>query len=988
MARVVPRLRGRTRTIVALICVSLFVPLTSASASEPQGVVGVGDLVIARGEVRDIGTPGDVDSLRSITTPPIPGLHVSVRGGLLSVAADMSVPMPRTVIVGSGVVCARGRCDVPYMLRLTVFMVAPGIDAQAVVASIASPSPDRLAAGRATLFGDVELRDEVLVSLGTTEAPGGRSDALVLASTEHATLVGGFETLGLYQIRWPEAIDIDAAVRRIEQLQQVADVDPSTWGPVGTTATDPPGDWADDTLAATWPWDMIHAREAWDLTTGSTTKVGIVDAGVFGKHGDLNVSYDSPSQSRHGTHVAGVACAKADGHGIVGVAWGCPIIDGPYLDYSAQDTWLSVIAAAQDLIQRGAQVINISLGLNFYRDSDGFNRCATSDEATAAAQDQADRWAEPFKRMFATPAARSVVWTLSAGNNCVRSVQAALQQAGSAFDNVVIVSAVNSDSKLASFSNWGPEMVAAPGGVLTPPDGDGTTGVWSTSTQSCLVVFVCDSYETMAGTSQAAPVVAGIAALVADHHPDKTATEIAKCIRESVGPPITERSSLPGDRAADGRGPFANPTAGEVLSAGIVDATRAVTCESKPITTPVSTPALDVVQGVAFDHTGAVYIAGYTRGRMSGAPSFGQLDLFLQKHASNGTVQWVSQFGSAGSDGNVAVDVDGDAVYIVGSVDANMPADRSYGAVGSLDYVMRRYNAAGQLGWTTRFDLAAPGQSFRPVAIDATTAGVKVLTTQAGAYGQQSTSSSSDMDCWVWDFSTAGELVNVTRFGSPKTEGCSGIAVTPSGASVVSVNSDGVLPGPGERSFADQNNVAALVSVNPDGSLGWVRRIGDQAGSAAATSVAVSGNTVVLAGGAAGPINGATVREGWQDAYAQWYSLSGDLVGAARWGSGGIGGDTSATAAVTAVGDTAILAVIRQLTSPPPGNSAFDLTIVALSPGDIEHWVHPVGDCNLCFIGYRPSVAAGPSGKVASIYTTSTPTNSYDGWLTIFRAPS
>lgn len=86
-----------------------------------------------------------------------------------------------------------------------------------------------------------------------------------------------------------------------------------------------------------WPYTNTLTLRAWDKldAKGGTVKVGIVDAGrVYAKHEDLNVAqtFGGNIYRHHATHVGGLACAKANGRGVVGYSWGCPIVNSGWGD--------------------------------------------------------------------------------------------------------------------------------------------------------------------------------------------------------------------------------------------------------------------------------------------------------------------------------------------------------------------------------------------------------------------------------------------------------------------------------------------------------------------------------------------------------------------------------------------------------------------------------------------------------------------------------
>lgn len=502
-----------------------------------------------------------------------PGLSAALEGDsiVLQAAAAASPGSSMLTVAGEG--CIEENCDLP--LDVNVPLTVRDLEAPSEwLFDFTSPSPDRIAAGTPVGDDGTTLVDELLITLGSEEEPGFRTEADAVATSVEAVVSGGVEALGVYEIRWEVPQDLEARRAQLLADPAVSAVSDSNVGLVYTDR-EPSGDWSDDTSQATWPFEQIHAQQAWDVTQGSDVTVGIVDGGLaYSDHEDLNVvSTFAGSSAFHATHVAGLACARENGIGLVGVAWGCPIATAGVRSASDKDV---LLAAVEIALQSGARVVNMSLGYN-YRGTDT-DRCATAAQEQEKL-DAAANFKPAFRRMFSGPVGRAIVWTISAGNNCAVGVPSPWG-ANSDLENVITVAATNSDQKLASFSNFGQGVeVAAPGGVGVGNSGDGTVGLWSTGYEprcGLFEWFECGSYTTEYGTSMAAPVVAGIAALVRSAHPGYGAVETAECITETAGEEtgiVTEASPLPKDGHV--RHVTYSPT-----TLPIVDAAAAVECDT------------------------------------------------------------------------------------------------------------------------------------------------------------------------------------------------------------------------------------------------------------------------------------------------------------------------------------------------------------------------------------------------------------------------
>src|SRR5206468_7902629 len=107
--------------------------------------------------------------------------------------------------------------------------------------------------------------------------------------------------------------------------------------------------------------------------------IAIVDSGVDSLHSDLygSVATDlgancltgvcasdgAADDYGHGTHVAGIAAARAnDGLGIAGVAFEAPIIPVKVLDSTGSGTYAAIASGIIWATDQGARVINLSLG--------------------------------------------------------------------------------------------------------------------------------------------------------------------------------------------------------------------------------------------------------------------------------------------------------------------------------------------------------------------------------------------------------------------------------------------------------------------------------------------------------------------------------------------------------------------------------------------------------------------------------------------------
>ena len=208
--------------------------------------------------------------------------------------------------------------------------------------------------------------------------------------------------------------------------------------------------------------------------------------------------------SWHGMHVTGTINAATDNAvGIAAVAPGVKVqpvrVLGRCGGYSS-DIVDGIVWASGGTVSgvpvnaNPADVINMSLG--------GVHAC---DNAYQTAID--------------TAVANGTTVIASAGNSTIDVAGAA--PAGC--DNLIAVGAIREDGKRASFSNYGAGIdVSAPGDDIASTSNTGLQGP------------LADTYKYMSGTSQAAPHVAGLAALMKSRFPVLTPAQVEARIKTYV----------------------------------------------------------------------------------------------------------------------------------------------------------------------------------------------------------------------------------------------------------------------------------------------------------------------------------------------------------------------------------------------------------------------------------------------------------------------
>lgn len=388
-----------------------------------------------------------------------------------------------------------------------LLVAVEGDDAEAQLAAAGAPP-------KAQLSQDLWL---VEVPAGTEAETARRLEGLPQVRFAEANRMVRTQMVGSFRPALPEAFRTAATV-----------TDPKYRPPVGSS------------LPGQWGLDMIKAPVAWDTTMGSVT-VAVIDTGIDSSHEDLAgnlamnlaanfLAPDKPPTDDfgHGTHVAGIIGAIANnGLGIAGVAPKVRLMPIRVLGADGGTT-AALIQGIDHAVAKGAKVINLSLG---------------SSQASRAEQEAINR-----------AVSKGVTVVAAAGNEALAGNPLNYP---AALSGVISVGAlgllpVNGQSILgkAEYSCFNPYVtIAAPGSDIlsTVPTALGT-------------------YAYASGTSMAAPMVSGVAALILSRHPDWKPAQVLQALREAASPNGLTR--VAGDSASGYDANF--------FGAGMIDASLAV----------------------------------------------------------------------------------------------------------------------------------------------------------------------------------------------------------------------------------------------------------------------------------------------------------------------------------------------------------------------------------------------------------------------------
>jgi subtilisin family serine protease len=282
------------------------------------------------------------------------------------------------------------------------------------------------------------------------------------------------------------------------------------------------------------PDSLLDLPRAWQLSQGAGVTVAVVDTGARLDHPDLapniwtnfgeipgngvdddhngyvddvhgvDLTTTKPGQDLsdgfgHGTHVAGIIAAAANGRGVVGVAPRAKLMIVKVMDAQGRGTTGAVAEGIRYAAANGARIINLSI--------------------------QGDTPDPRLNDAIAAAGAANALVVVAAGNSSRDIDSKPSYPASIAAPNLIAVAATSPDTgrALNEASNYGrlDVQLAAPG-------------------ENILSTANTGGYISLTGTSMAAPMVAGVAALAASVNPRLSATDLRALLLQNA-----TRSSLP-----------------------------------------------------------------------------------------------------------------------------------------------------------------------------------------------------------------------------------------------------------------------------------------------------------------------------------------------------------------------------------------------------------------------------------------------------------
>jgi subtilisin family serine protease len=299
----------------------------------------------------------------------------------------------------------------------------------------------------------------------------------------------------------------------------------------------------------------VKADDVWDLGyTGEGVMVAVIDTGVNFNHIDLadhlwdggeeypNHGYNTIENSHdvsdgfgHGTHCAGVVCGDGTSGTQTGIAPNATLMCIKVMDDTGYGSATSISAGMEFAIEHGADVLNMSLGIPFasaavremLREACvNALQCGIA-AAVAVGNDGQLQISFPVPNNVRVPGGCPPPW-----------IHPDQESNAGGLSCCIAVGAVDFNNVRAPFSSYGPftwqetsyaDYPYEPGmGLIRPDLSAPGVGIISANPNNN------NGHVSMDGTSQAAPCVAGVIALMLEKNPELTPAEISMILETTA----------------------------------------------------------------------------------------------------------------------------------------------------------------------------------------------------------------------------------------------------------------------------------------------------------------------------------------------------------------------------------------------------------------------------------------------------------------------
>ncbi len=304
---------------------------------------------------------------------------------------------------------------------------------------------------------------------------------------------------------------------------------------------------------------QIQADKVWELGyTGKNVIVAVLDSGVNTEHPDLkdhlwdgnpqhgynviNPGQDPIDTGSHGTHCAGIVCGDGTSGTMTGVAPDAKLMSIKLYEGTSGLTIDGLTSAIEFASSHGADILSISQG---WRGS------------------YAAAYRQTLRSIFDNLLEQGIIAVVAAGNDRVEIANYPVPQnvrtpgdcpppwlhpdqttqVEGGLSSVVSVGGVDENNNIMAISSQGPvqwsDYPLANGGLIRPD-------IVAPGTIYSLSNDLDDVYATKGGTSQAAPCVAGVMALMLEKNPDLSPADLCRIIETTATPLTNKKDNLYG----------------------------------------------------------------------------------------------------------------------------------------------------------------------------------------------------------------------------------------------------------------------------------------------------------------------------------------------------------------------------------------------------------------------------------------------------------